>query len=240
MDQSTQSYDNESVQSSSSIELVTNIDSESSQSVASETASESSCKHRSINVTPKQNDIAAEISLLQSDLIGLYKRRDTNMLSVDQANDLKQKQKRLDLLQLDLKRLNQERQMNYRKQARIRREDLVEEYPVLKKKLKLRDSAGKPRLEIDQPQLLQTIVDIATYGSAAHNRRQNEVLRSIRTLNQLVSELRTQGFSVSRNGVYLRLLPRSSKSIEGMKLVCLNLLNSSYFCPFFHLKEGRM
>lgn len=47
----------------------------------------------------------------------------------------------------------------------------------------------RPRIEEDQPMLLKTSIDIAMYGSASHEKRQNTVYRSIKTLNELTEKL---------------------------------------------------
>lgn len=65
--------------------------------------------------------------------------------------------------------------------------------------------------------LLKTIVDIAMYGSASHEKRQSDVYRSIKTLSELTEQLRRDGFKISRSAVYLRLLPRCSSSLEGKR-----------------------
>lgn len=165
--------------------------------------------------------VITEINLLKEDLVGLYKRRDTNFLSEKQAKELKDKKEELVEKEKKLRKLkdDQRRSLKYRKELKRRREDLIDTYPDLKKKLKVRDVVGRPRIETDQPLLLTTIVDLATYGSAAHERRQNEVLRSIRTLDQLQTELKNLGFVVSRHGLYLRLQPKRSNSIEGNPFV---------------------
>ena len=35
----------------------------------------------------------------------------------------------------------------------------------------MRKNTGRPRIEVDQPMLLKTIIDIGMYGSAAHEKR---------------------------------------------------------------------
>lgn len=43
----------------------------------------------------------------------------------------------------------------------------------IKKDLKFRDGViGRRRIEVDQPNILQAIIDIATFGKAADNQRQ--------------------------------------------------------------------
>ena len=83
----------------------------------------------------------------------------------------------------------------------------------------MREKSGRPRLEIEQPDLLKAIVDIALYGSAAHEKRQSDVYRSIKTLQELTDQLVSDGFKISRSGVYLRLLPKRSSNLEGKRHV---------------------
>ena len=92
--------------------------------------------------------------------------------------------------------------------------DLCEKNPEVKELLKLREKSGRPRLDEDQPLLLQAIVDIALHGAPAHERRQCEVYRSIKTLDELTAQLKKDGFQISRSGTYLRLIPRRGNSIE--------------------------
>lgn len=82
--------------------------------------------------------------------------------------------------------------------------------------MKLRGKTGRPTLEVDQPELLKAIVDIALHGSAAHEKRRSDVYRSIRTLDELVEELK-KDFAVSRSAVYTRLLPKRRSSLEGKR-----------------------
>ena len=50
--------------------------------------------------------------------------------------------------------------------------------------------SGRPRKEVDQPDLLSTIVNIVEASSAADNRRRSEHLRSVTTLDDLHQELK--------------------------------------------------
>ena len=74
-------------------------------------------------------------------------------------------------------------------------------------------------MEVDQPLLLQAILDIAFYGSAAHEKRQSDVYRSIKTLDELTKQLNDDGFNIHRGGVYLHLIPKRSSSLEGKRHV---------------------
>jgi hypothetical protein len=76
---------------------------------------------------------------------------------------------------------------------------------------------SRPRLEVDQPLLLKTIVDIAVHDAASHEKRNFDIYRSIQTLDELTKELNFKGLYISRNGVYLRLLPKKLCSTEGKR-----------------------
>uniref|UniRef100_A0ABD2WVJ3 Uncharacterized protein n=1 Tax=Trichogramma kaykai TaxID=54128 RepID=A0ABD2WVJ3_9HYME len=76
---------------------------------------------------------------------------------------------------------------------------------------------GRPRKEIEHPDLLKTISDIAIFNSATYERRQTEKIRTCSTLDELTAKLREKGFIFSRSAVYLRLLPKRSNTLEGMR-----------------------
>lgn len=83
----------------------------------------------------------------------------------------------------------------------------------------MRTFSGRPRIEDDQPELLKTIVEIAIHGSAAHDKRREELYRSVKTLTELLEELKDSGFKISRSATYLRLIPRRSNTEEGKRHV---------------------
>ncbi len=49
------------------------------------------------------------------------------------------------------------------------------------------------RLEVEQPDLLREIIEIARYGSAAHERRNSDVYRTCKTLDELTAALKRHG-----------------------------------------------
>ena len=71
-----------------------------------------------------------------------------------------------------------------------------------------RGKVGRPRLEEDQPAILSTILDIVQGSSAAHDRRRCEQLRCVKTLDDLVTGLKSFDIKISRTATYYRLLPR--------------------------------
>ena len=67
--------------------------------------------------------------------------------------------------------------------------------------------------------MIEAICRIAIPGSAAHERRPNEVIRTAKTLDKLTAALNHEGYDLKRSSVYLHLLPRNSKTIEGKRHV---------------------
>jgi hypothetical protein len=129
---------------------------------------------------------------------------------------LKKKKKEKDQLEDLLKKKidAQQRQQKFRNERKKTLAKLCETNQEITKALKVREKIGRLRLEIEQPDLLKAIVDIALYGSAAHEKRQSDVYRSIKTLQELTDQLVSDGFKISRSGVYLRLLPKRNSNLE--------------------------
>ena len=67
--------------------------------------------------------------------------------------------------------------------------------------------------------LLEVIKEIAISGCAADDRRQTELNRSIRTLDDLHTEMKKVGFCLSRPSLYLRLQARRANTAEGKRHV---------------------
>ena len=59
-----------------------------------------------------------------------------------------------------------------------------------------RSTPGRPPIETDQPQLLSTILDIVEASSSTDERRRSGMIRSVRTLDDLQSELQNLGFNL--------------------------------------------
>ena len=76
-----------------------------------------------------------------------------------------------------------------------------------------RKVTGRPRKEVDQPELLSTIVQVVEASTAAHSEL------------DLHSELIRLGYNLSRSATYLRLLSRRSDSREESAMFRLSRLN---------------
>ena len=178
-------------------------------------------KDTSVSKTAAQDEIVKKIAEIDSDLVWLLQRKQMGILTDEQENDLRAKQKLKAELQLNLKKLKdaQERQRKFRLERKRTLQEACEKNPELQSTLNLKKSCGRPTLEEEQPLLLKSIVEIALHGSAAHEKRQSNIYRSIKTLDELTKQLQLDGFKVSRSGVYLRLLPRRSDTREGKRHV---------------------
>ena len=114
-------------------------------------------------------------------------------------------------------KLNRQRSQKYRNE-RKRKLDALDE--ATRRKVTGRETAtpGHPQ-KYDNAELIEAICRIAIPGSAAHERRRNEVIRTVKTLDQLAASLNDEGYDLNRSSVYLYLLPRNSKTIEGKRHV---------------------
>nr|XP_043066048.1 uncharacterized protein LOC122321057 [Drosophila bipectinata]XP_043066049.1 uncharacterized protein LOC122321057 [Drosophila bipectinata] len=94
------------------------------------------------------------------------------------------------------------------------RREIKKESKSLKRKQQIAEDQNKYR-QNKKPLLHKTFLEIAMFGSGADERRRTNLVRSVKTLSDLHEELKKEGFNLSRSATYLRLLPRSSSSIEG-------------------------
>ncbi len=102
-------------------------------------------------------------------------------------------------------------------QLKVALNQIVQDHPDAAQTLKRfrREQPHRPSLEVDQPALLQTIIDIAAPAAGADDRRRSDMLCSVKTLDDLCEELHKCGLHLSRSATYLRLLPKRSNTIEG-------------------------
>ena len=174
-----------------------------------------------VYIARAQIELQSELDVVNSDLVGLYEREKKGQLSDEQLKDLKAKAlKKIELeKKLKLRKNEQERAKKARDAKKVKLDSICTDHPELRAVLKHREKTGRPRVEDDQPMLLKSIIDIAMYGSASHEKRNSDIYRTIKTLDELTEQLNKDGFSIKRSGVYLRLMPRRSNSLEGRRHV---------------------
>lgn len=144
---------------------------------------------------PSEDNYRRRIMALNQDIVHLVGKRDTGLASTEQLQDLQAKKKQLKKEEASLQYLISSRDRQRRKRESDKK--IFESNPDLAVKFKRRNEIGRPRIETDQPELLKTIIDIATFGAATDERRRSETLRSVKTLDELTSKLHDQGFKVN-------------------------------------------
>ena len=79
---------------------------------------------------------------------------------------------------------------------------------MTRKKLmgKVTSDLGRPE-KCDKSELIKAICRIAISRSADHDRRRNDLIRTVKTLDQLTEALNCEGFELKHSSVYLHLLP---------------------------------
>ena len=173
--------------------------------------------------TPSQDVYQTMIANLQAKICTLRNEIDSGLACDDSSKELESLKKELNSEKNALKRKQSNAALpkTCRKKKQQKLDEICSEHPDISKQLKSRDASGRPRTEEEQPGLLKAICDLAMFGGGAQVRRQSEQVRSCKTLDDLKDALEKAGFHLSRSGLYLRLHPRHSDTLEG---------KSSNFC----------
>ena len=172
--------------------------------------------------TPAQNKLKEVLAQTEISLAKLIEARNLD-LGGDSAVSLTKRINELIKTKEDLKRKVKKLEQNKinQKKARERRKSGIEkvkrDFPEIASQLKFRDNPGRPNIEEDQPDINKDILEIATIGAACSDKRRDDLFRTVKTLDQLHAALKELGYTISRSGVYLRLLPRDATTTEGKK-----------------------
>ena len=78
-------------------------------------------------------------------------------------------------------------------------------------------SQGQLPLEDMYPDLHQVIVELATAGAGTDRQRRTDFLNACKTLDDLRAGLLKEGYILSRQALYLRLIPRRIDKTEGKR-----------------------
>lgn len=98
---------------------------------------------------------------------------------------------------LKAKENNVDRQKKFRAAQKLKMDKLAEILGV-SDIFRPHKTVGRPRLEENQPELLKTILEIATFAGAADPKRRTEIIHCVRTLNDLHDKLLELGLNISR------------------------------------------
>ena len=170
--------------------------------------------------TPKQDELTKQIHIENEILVALYKKKELNQLTSNDQSEIKTSKENIEKLKKKLKQLKQSRQRSQKYQKdRKRKLDSLDEVTWKKVTGKGVPISGRPQ-KYDNSELIEAICRVAIPGSAAHERRRNEVTRTVKSLDQLTEALHQERYDLKRSSVYLHLLPKSSRIIEGKRHVC--------------------
>lgn len=168
---------------------------------------------------PKQKKIQAEIVQLTSDIHPLLSRKTNDTLNDEQKKLLQDYTKRKKESEKELKNLKYQQQWQRERRAGRKRgiKELVDGDPVKGKALKMRSERGHPKLIDDYPDLIKTICEVIQHDSMADERRRSESVRTIRTLDELHSQLTSLDYKISRSATYYHLMAKNTKTIDGKR-----------------------
>lgn len=104
-----------------------------------------------------QEQLRSEIALIDADLVALYKRRAVGFLGENQEKELRlQIKKKKDFKQtLKNKVADQKRAKKARDDKKSKLAQICEKHRDIRMALKLRNNPRRPRIEVDQPMLLE-------------------------------------------------------------------------------------
>ena len=140
-------------------------------------------------VIPKQDELNKEINIKNGILVSLYRKRDLGQVSKSDRKEILTWQATLKRLK---KQLKEEIQKSTRqKKPRDERKHKLEGMNKMTcKKLmgKATSDLGRPE-KCEKVELIKAVCRIAISGSSAHDRRPNEVIRTVKTLDQLTEAL---------------------------------------------------
>lgn len=197
--------------------------------------------HKKSREKPKQRKLETEIANIEVSIANLVQAKAINS-DERSAATLTKRIKELEIVrdnwkkQLKIKIQNAAAQKKLRETRKVNLEKAREKYPDLAVDLKIRDNSGRPRIEVDQPNLLKDILAIATVGAACSDKRRDDLFRTVKTLDDLKSAVDSLGYKISRSALYYRLLPKNARTQEGKKHV--NTVPVRLVRPENNLRKG--
>ena len=153
-----------------------------------------------------------QINVENEILVVLYQKKELNqMMTRNDRKEIETWKENLEKLKKKLRelKLNGQRSQKYRN---VRKQKLDALDGETRKKVtgKGTSEPGRPQ-KYDKAELIKAVCRIAIPVSVAHERRRNEVIRTVTSLDQLTEALN----HLKRSTIYLHLLPKNSRTIEG-------------------------
>ena len=150
-------------------------------------------------VAPKQYELKKNSNIENKILVSLYQKRDLGQASESDCKEILTRQATLKRLKRELKEVIQNvTQQKTLHDGRKRKLESMDE--TTSKTLMGKATSDLGRLEkCNKLELIKAICRIAISGSANHDRRRNEVIRTVKTLDQLTKALNREGFELKRS-----------------------------------------
>ena len=171
--------------------------------------------------TPAQDRSRKLINEYNEKLSRLYILRDGNLLTPEDGKAIEPLKKKLHAEKQKLRDLENDSRRKQKSRAKFKEviKDVSEEHPEVGEKLKHfnRGQTGRPRLEIDQPELHEAILSIVNQNCSTDERRRTETLNTPTTVKSLTGQLNAAGYKIKRSATYCRLLPKCSTAGDGKR-----------------------
>ena len=167
--------------------------------------------------SPKQDELNKQINVENEILVVLYKKKVLNQMTENNRKEIETRKENLEKLKKKLRELKLNRQclQKYRNE-RKRKLHALDDETREKVTGKGTSEPGHPQ-KCDNAELIEAICRIAIPGSAAHERTRNEVIRTVKSLDQLTEALNHEDYDLKRSTIYLHLLSKNSRTIERMR-----------------------
>ena len=132
---------------------------------------------------PKQEELNKKIAVEKYLLLCLHKKKEHGVLSKSDESELKSRTDHLKTLEKELHKLEDGR-LRAKKHRDIRKRKMKELDEETRKKLTGKGdiSRGAPS-KVDDDALIEAITHIAIQGSAAHERRRQDDIRNVKTID---------------------------------------------------------
>ena len=155
---------------------------------------------------PAQAKLMKEIDVKDKQLKSLIESRKLGILDEESAATISRRikvvseEKQKLMRGLKRKKTLQKATMKFRRLEKEKKAKIQRDFPEIAAsvKLKVHDQPGRPTLDIDQPEMMNDILNIATIGAACSDKRREDLFRSIKTLDDLHRELLKMGYRISR------------------------------------------
>jgi hypothetical protein len=172
---------------------------------------------------PAQNILQEEIKNHSNFLLKLNEVKDAGLANIEIMSQIEEAKKTLKTKKQHLNRRISDavRQRKRRKEKKELIHELSKESQGSANKLKrvMNERKGRPPLEDCYPDLHKAIVAIVSAGAGADSRRRTDVLNACLTIDDLRDALSKDGYELSRQALYLRVIPKRKDSADGKKHV---------------------